>query len=508
MKKSLKIAIGILIGIGLVALSLLFLNGYVERNIKTAMENNLQRMNASYEKVDVKLLDRKAEVIRPVFSISGKSLEVDTISLDNIKLWEYLTSDDIIAGDLVISNPEIKVYNFPNDKNEDSVSSKKSPEFRKNILLEKVNINGGSLRIFEKDSSTHRLYICIDKIRMQEVRINSGSLKEAVPFNYDLLLFKADSIFYDLDPRHEMAVADFSIDNNKVMVRDLRIIPKYSKAGHQKTISVEADRYDLSVDSVSLDNFRWSVKNDTITVLNSFAQVTGANFNIYRDRTRPDDTTYKPLYSAMLRKIPFKLRIDSLHLKRSFIRYEELIKEDRGAGIVEFSGLNGKIRNITNIGMETEDFPKTIITASTNFMRTAPLYINWEFYMNNPSDAFQLRGNMGALPATEMNKFLKPGMNILAEGEILAMDFNYSGNNNEASGNMKLEYKDFKVEVLRKDGLRKNKVISAIANLFVKNKTLNEEAEYKDISFARDKTKSFWNYFWNLIRKGALKTFL
>ncbi|TBW30138.1 hypothetical protein [Gramella sp. KN1008] len=508
MKRSLKIAIGILIGMGLLALALLFLNSYVEGNIKTALENNLDRVNASYKEVDVKLLDRKAEVIQPTFSIRGKTLEVDTISLDNIKLWKYLTSKDIIAGDLNISNPVIRVYNLPKKKEKDSAAPKKNPQFEKNILLEKVIINGGSFQIFEKDSSRHRLYTSINQIRMQEVRINSGSLKEAVPFNYDLLFFKADSIFYNLDPRHEMTAADFSIANDKVLVRDLRIIPKYSKAGHQKTISVEADRYDLVIDSVSLNNLRWSVQNDTVNVRNSFAEITGVNFNIYRDRTQPDDTTYKPLYSEMIRSLPIKLSIDSLHLNRTFIRYEEFIKEGRDAGIVEFSALSGKIRNITNIGMGDEDFPKTVVTAQARFMRTAPLYVNWEFYINDRSDAFQISGDMGGLPATEMNKFLKPAMNILAEGEVKQMDFNYSGNNNQASGNMKLEYKDFKLEVLRKDGQRKNKVVSAIANLFVKDKTLNEEAEYKDISFTRDKTKSFWNYFWNLIRKGALKTFI
>ena len=141
-------------------------------------------------------------------------------------------------------------------------------------------------------------------------------------------------------------------------------------------------------------------------------------------------------------------------------------------------------------------------------MKTAPLYVYWEFFINDKSERFQISGEMGRLQASEMNKFLKPGMNIMAEGEIQQMSFNYTGNNTEASGNMKLEYKDFKVEVLRKDGERKNKIVSAIANLFVKNKTLNEKAEYKDISFTRDKTKSFWNYFWNLIRKGALKSFL
>ena len=55
---------------------------------------------------------------------------------------------------------------------------------------------------------------------------------------------------------------------------------------------------------------------------------------------------------------------------------------------------------------------------------------------------------------------------------------------------------------------KRNKIISAIANVFVKNKALNEKADQKNINYSRDKTKSFWNYFWNLIKNGALKAFL
>ncbi|MCM8568770.1 hypothetical protein NE848_05235 [Gramella jeungdoensis] len=507
MKRSTKFAIGILIGIGLLALSLLFLNTYLEKNIKTALESNLERVNAKFKKVDVKLLDRKAEVIQPIFKIKGKTLEVDTILLNNIKLWKYITRKDIVAGDLNISNPVVRVYNLPENK-KDTTSTKKSRDFKPKIFLEKVKISGGTLKIFEKDSSEHRFYTGFSNISLRNVRINEKTLKESVPFNYDLLLLKADSIFYDLDAQHEMSARDFEIDNNKVLVKDFRIIPKYSKSGHQKTISVEKDRYDLRVDSITMNNFSWSVEKDSLKIRNSFTGISGANFNIYRDKLQPDDTTYKPMYSSMIRKLPVKLDLDSIEVYRTYIRYEEKMHKDREPGVVEFSNLYANIQNLTNAGMGMEDFPKTSIDVNADFMKVAPLKVNIQFDVSNIYDRFQVSGEMGRLPAEPMNKFLKPAMNILAEGEILSMYFNFSGNNNKANGDMRLEYNDFKVEVLRKDGERKNKIVSAVANLFVKNNALNEKAEYKDISFTRDKTRSFWNYFWNLIKRGALKTFL
>lgn len=507
MKRSIKFAIGVLITIGLLAISLLLLNNYLEKRIKTGLEDSLKRINATYDKVDVKLLNRKAEVINPYLRIEGKTLKVDTIEVNNIQIWEYLNNNKIVVGNLFISNPVVKIYKLVK-KESDTSSKKKSSPFKNKIVIKNVKVNGGSFQIFEKDSSQHRLYTRIRAVKMEKVRINSKTLDKTVPFDYDLILLNADSIFYDLDTQHEMAAGDFEIDNNKVLVRDFRIIPKYSKSGHQKTISVEKDRYSLHIDSISMSNLKWSQQHDSLSIQNPFTRIKGVNFSIYRDKLQPDDTSIKPMYSKMIRDLPVKLQLDSVQVERAYIRYEENIHPDREAGVVDFSNLNAKIWNISNVGLGREDFQQTRVDVNANFMKVAPLKVNWDFDISNTNDRFQFSGNMGRLAAEQMNQFLKPAMNVEAKGEIMNMYFNFSGYDIKATGDMRLEYNDFKVEVLRKDGKRKNKIISALANLIVKNNAMDKKAEYKDISYTRDRTKSFWNYLWNLIKSGALKTFL
>lgn len=506
MKKSKKIAVGILIAIGLLAVSLLILNNYLEKRIKTGLEESLKNINATYDKVDVKLLNRKAEVINPYFKIEDKTLKVDTIEVNNIQIWEFITNKNVIVGNLSISQPVVKFYNLPGRKAD--TSSKKKSSFKNKILIKKVKVTGGSFQIFEKDSSQHRLYTKLRAVKMEMVRISSRTLDNAVPFDYDLILLNADSVFYDLDRQHELAAGKFKIDNNEVQVKDFRILPKFSKSGHQKTISVEKDRYDLQIDSISMSHFRWSKHNDTLNIQNPFTLISGANFSIYRDKLQPDDTSIKPMYSQMIRNLPVKLQLDSVQVENAYIRYEENIHADRETGVVDFSNLNAKIANITNMGLEREDFPRTTIDVTADFMKVAPLQVNWDFNINNINDRFQISGDMGRLGAEQMNKFLKPAMNVEANGEIVNMFFTFSGNDIKATGDMRLQYNDFKVEVLRKDGKRKNKIISALANLIVKNNAMDEKAEYKDISYTRDRTKSFWNYLWNLIKNGALKAFL
>ncbi|CAL65142.1 conserved hypothetical protein, membrane or secreted [Christiangramia forsetii KT0803] len=507
LKKTKKLALGVFIGVGVLALTLLFLNNYLENKITKSIEENLVKVNGTFDKVDVKLLDRRAEVVNPSFIIKGKTLKVDGILLDDIQLWDYIINKDIIVGNLNIANPVVKVFNFQKEE-KDSSTSKKSANFKNKVLIKNLSIDGGSFQIFEKDSTEHRLFTKIKDIKMEQVRINSETLKETVPFNYDLILLNADSIFYDLNDQHKLAAGSFEIDNNKVLVQNLQIIPKFSKAGHQKTINIEKDRYDLKIDSLSMDSFNWTMQNDSLKIHNSFTRISGVNFDIYRDKLQPDDTSIKPLYGKMIREMPILVNLDSVEVENTYLRYEERMHAERESGVVDFSNLNARIKNITNMGLDREDFPKTVLIATANFMKQAPLKVNMEFDISNRNDNFHITGNMGQLAAEQMNKFMKPAMNVEASGDILDMYFNFYGNHTKASGDMRLEYNDFKVEVLQKDGSKKNKFVSALANLIVKNKAINEKANYKEISFTRDKTKSFWNYLWNLLKNGALKSFL
>ncbi len=504
MKKSIKIPIWILAIIGALALILVLLNNYAEKRIKKGLEKRLTEINAEYEKVDVNLLSRKAEISQPLLSFPAKTIKADNIELDDIHLWNYLTKQDLIIEDVNISKPVIKFYK---SKEKDTTAQKAQKVMQNKMEFRNINIRNGTFELFGKDSSSHKLFARLDEISIQRVRIDSGTVKNGIPFSYKLNKIQIDSMFFDMDAQHKLAVANLRKKDSNVYIHKFQIIPKYSKSGHQKTIKVEKDRYALTIDSIDLFDFNWNLE-DSLSIKSRMVKIDGVNLDIYRDKLKPDDTTYKPMYSKMLRRLPFKLGIDSVKLSRTNIKYEENIHKDRETGVVEFTNMKASLVNITNIGMDRKDFPGTRIHVNTNFLKTASLNVDWEFKVPNKSDRFHISGQMGGLAAEQINQFLKPAMNVQASGEIMSLYFNFSGTDIEAVGDMRLEYKNFKVEVLRKDGKKKNKIVSALANLIVKNKAINEKANYKDISVTRDQTKSFWNYLWSCIKSGALKSFL
>lgn len=505
LKKSNKIAVGVLVAIGVLAIALLILNNIAESRIKKSLENNLKKTKAKYEKVDVKILARNAEIIAPEFRFKNKIVKIDTVEINDIHLWEYLTRKNLIIDNVDISNPIIKIY--PAEKKKaDSASSKKS-KFKKEIRLKNISIRNGVLEMFQKDS-THKMYTRLRDVVVKDVKVDQSTIKENIPFNYHLARLKADSLFLDMGKRHTLRINSIALQDSNLVVRKFRIIPKYGKNEFQQHLQTEKDRYELVIDSIALNSLQWGYRNDSLMIKDRLTRIAGVDFDIYRDKMQPDDTTFKSMYSQMIRKLPIKLGMDSVVVRRMNLVYQENVKEDREPGEVQFTNMNAEISNLTNIGMNQKDFPKTHLDIRADFMKTAPLDVDWDFDISDTQDHFQISGEMGRLNAEQINKFMTPAMNVAASGEILNMYFNFYGDDDTADGDMKLEYKDFKVKVLEKDGKGKKGIISALANLLVSNKALNEEANYKEIHVKRDKTRSFWNYFWSCIKKGALKEFL
>ena len=148
----------------------------------------------------------------------------------------------------------------------------------------------------------------------------------------------------------------------------------------------------------------------------------------------------------------------------------------------------------------------TTANISTNFMGTSQLNVNWQFDINNLNDTFNIKGEAKQVSADAMNMFFVPAVNVKAIGTLNELYFNYSGDKNDALGDMRIDYSTFKVEVLRKDGSSKNRLLSGIVNLFLDNNEKDGRVTKQDVSVTRDKTKSFWNYFWLCIRNGALQS--
>ncbi len=502
MKKSKKVGISILAVIGGILLILFLLGIYAKQKIKSTLEEELGE-NLQYEELDVSLISRRIKFTRPEISFSGNTINAEEISINGIGLYQYLMNKNIRVNDIELKSP---VATFSKAKDTAGTSGN-GKNFQQDIKVGSLSIENGEIRTVKNDTSETPLFALLESFSLSDIVVNSETIERKIPFNYNFYGFKVDSVYMALDDQHDFSVGNLSSENGRINLERFRILPKYDKVEFQRHIPYEKDRFELLVESIQLDSLSWGFKSDSLQIQNPLMTIRGADLEIYRNKLVQDDPRNKTLYSEKIRNIPFKIDFDSIHVEQSKIVYEEKVKEDRPPGMVSFHEIKAGISNISNMGLEASK-SKTVIDANALFMGVTPLEVDWQFDISNEWESFTISGNFGTVPASAINEFVRPAMNVEVEGNIDYLAFSYSGNDDKAVGDVRIQYRDFKVVILQKGGEEKNSFWSAIANLFISNNAVNEDVVNQDLEVTRNKKKSFWNYAWLMIREGALASFL
>src|SRR5690606_19344465 len=277
--------------------------------------------------------------------------------------------------------------------------------------------------------------------------------------------FKCNNMFYMLNDYEHLFVKQANLNTDFYDIRNITIKTKYSKQTLSKQIPVERDYFDLSIDSIVVDKPDFGVKNDSLFYFESNqATFYQPNFKIYRDKLVIDDPSIKALYSKSLRGLNFGLTLEEVLLKNAAIVYTERVREDTQGGKLSFSKLNAKINNLGNV---YDSKNKTSVKINAVFMENTPLDVDWDFDVNDTTDEFLFKASVGKLNAEHMNQFMEPNLNVRLDGEINKTYFTINGNDNTSYIDLKLQYDNFDVIVLKQNGKQKNKLLSGLVNLFV-----------------------------------------
>lgn len=470
------------------------------------MGHQLSEASVEFGEISVNIFENYVRVSKPKWKIGKYSFQTDEILINGLSYYDYFFNKKIVVGGIDISNPEVI---FNKDERVEKTSNKNNNlHFEKEISVKKFNITGGFFKLKENDSVPNNLFFSIKELHFRDILVNTRTLKATLPFEYNRGMIESDSIFYQVNAEHTAILKNLVLKDRNLTVKDIRIIPEYSKTEFDSRISLEKDRFELKINSVKINDLDWEFNNDSLELTSPVSVISGADLKIYRNKALPDDTSIKPMYSQMIRELGVKIKFDSILIDSSQVEYEEKVVVSSPPGKVGFYDLRAEVANITNIGMGSINFPKTKVHAETRFMDEAQLSLNWEFDIRDLDDNFKISGELGRISAESMNSFLKPTINVEVEGDIESLFFNFQGNRYIAKGDIRLKYNNFRVEVLKKDGTGKSKILSGLANLFIKKQANSKKLEKKGVEAVRERTKSFWNYLWLFIRNGALKSFL
>src|SRR6056297_58505 len=374
------------------------------------------------------------------------------------------------------------------------------------IILKDLVLTESNITV--QDGQTDSLLLSLSNFNLDvsDIEVSDRTIANSIPFIGSDYLISSDTIFVKATKMEDLFIAKINGDHNYTSLSGITYKTGLSKTDFYASLTKEKDRYSISIDSLQFQNLGLqSGVGDQISVSAQKISLVHPSVSIYRNKLLPDDTREKPMYSQLLRNSPLQTQIDTFQLKKASFTYIEKSKPENAGGKLEFSDLNMDILNLGN-----SDTTSTTMHLTALFMKTAPFEADWKFNVSDPNDAFTYKGALRGLNLSELNKFTEPYSNTSLEGSIHELYFNIYGNSVTSKIDIKSNYENVNVYLLKPDTHKRKKIVSALVNILVSSSSSKRNNQFNSttVEVRRDNSKSFWSYIVKNIEAGMKKLLL
>ena len=529
----------------LIVAGLLLLLGLGSLFLKPALESGLEKylrekivlrnqdapLSIDFESLDLSLLGRKLNLyglrIMPspaADSLAAKAfrgLEVSRITLHGIDPSHFLWNKNLDIQSLSLDTVRLLLHKTGGHRPGGSPPSPATG----GALVDSIRLPGLSdirLGVFEMDH--FRLLIAGEKedtlaqftgnqLILKGIRLAQAGRADDAPFVPVL-----DSLELELrEQRSELGGGSYALGYDRFLYRNTdhslridnltvepRLEPAEMKARHTHSFETYRARLaGLQIEGLDLESlFRDGELRMRSITLDS------AQAGIFRDKTLPFDAGKAvKLPARALADLKFPLRIDTLRLRDSFLKYAENIPGSNDLVEVELGDLQMALFPIVSGGVAGSESEKLHISISTHLMDALPIGV--ELSMPYGGDALTLTGHStGSARLHALDHPVYPAIGMRFTGGTLnSLSFSAHGNSRHMQGHLTMLYKDLEVEFLKEEGDR-SKTKSFLANALVKSSNPNRHGKtiVGVIEFERVPYKGLGNYIWKTVQSGLVNS--
>lgn len=485
---------------------------YITKKLPTIINNQENfPYQISYHDLDISLINGNITIYKAALAPKdstevklnqGAYATIKQIDVKNFNLWALLKNDRIKVRKVTLDTPEIILYEKKKKYNAEDDFVK---PFKNTITTQSFEIINGNFKML--DSKLKFLLKASDiDFTVNDIKVDSASINDNIPVRYSSYNLKCDSLFYRVNNFYNITATKVNTKDSILTIDNFKLIPQHSRENFVKVIDKEKDQFAVTVQNITIPKADWGFVNDIFYFHSPSVILNRVNANIYRNKLPKDDLSVKKLYSQVLREIKFDLKVDKLMLKNSVLEYEEQTNWQRPPGKLSFSQFYATISNVYS-PVNKGKLPNTIIDVQCLLMKTAPLKVKWWFNSLDKSDSFTMQGHLQDIASNNLNRLTKPLMNVTTTGVLKDVKFTINGNREKATGKFAINYDNLKIEAFKDNGKKKDKLVTAIGNLIVKNDSQNELKE-TDFEVTRLKDKSVFNLMSRCMQEGLKKTII
>ncbi len=434
----------------------------------------------------------------------GKSNHKDLLDIKTDKILITKNQSKYIGQQLNLNfagidvlNPKIKIYSA---KHKNKAQNKTKSNFDFKALIGKLNIKNGNFK--QISEGKEKLSVGTFDVQIDEIKSDKTIAKGDLPFTMKSRNIDAKTINLDAGKHYRLKLASLKNTGKQTDLHNLEFLPKYSRDGFSKVIAKQEDLYTIRAKHLAITDKDSKLGKNTIIYLDKII-IDNLHCNIYHDLAPPEDHSVRYLFGKKLRDVKFPLFVNQIQLRNSGLVYEENAVNGNKPGKLTFDDFNANIRNVNNT--KIKGLPTLVsVDANFKFYGTAPTTATWKFDVKDLDDKFTIAGNIQKLSVDNVNLFVRPYLNVTLDGKIDYLKFDYYGSNAGIAGKFYFKYSDMYVNFLNKKSGKERKVLSTVANWFVRNESTGEP-DHVQIEKKRDPEKSFFNMVWQGIMEGLKK---
>ena len=465
--------------------------------------------NAPGKFIHLKKFQQKNSDDKIVFDVNNTT--INNISTDAFIMRQQLQAEELTSdgGMLTFYSKQKKSTDSANDEIE--IDNNYFDE----ALVNKVSVGNTKILIYNK-ANPDKAPMTINNVKFSASdiqKLHSGTNIKNLISSSNWKLSGDGFSFMTENNRYKMTLGAFDIDNgnSSMRIKSFTVKPQFTEAAFSKSLSHQEDLYNLEFNNIELSG----IDTRMLITQRRLEAATGSLqpvVKIYRDRTIADDLSSKvgKYPHQLLQTIKFPFSVKRMNIKNGMVSYTEKAVVSKQTGTVVFKNINGTISNITNIKDIISKDNLLLLDATASFMGVSQVHSVWKLSLNSSNGAFDVSATAGSFNAVSLNPLIEPlGMASIKNGTINKLSFIMTGTDLGTKGTSTLLYQDLKVELLKKDSndVKKSGLKSLLANALMKNSNpTNGVTRTDEISYERDKTKSFFNLLWKSVFSAAKKT--
>ncbi len=484
----------------------------VRGRLEEKIKEKLLAAGFPVQSVSISFLNRSVELDSVHYTSSDTSarnphqLFLQKIKVSGIHIYSFLKKKEIIIEHLVVRDGKVyynKNFKLKKDSSDNSPREKINGIRVKHLAVS--NVEGAMVNDTAAESS-----VTISHFEAGELNL---SFKEDTTYSIGFI----EAHLKNLQQSKKGGLHSFSVSRINYTSKDerleadsFRVIPKYNKPDFAQISKIQKTRLDILVPKIIFEGIKQARFFSDSTLEITRISIPNPVVHAYRDKRYPFVRDWiMPLPIEGIRKLPFKLRIDSILISQANIAYEEF--SEKGLETIMFNGLNASFAGLSTELKQPDRKSFCTLVADCKVMNNGTLHATFKFPLNS-SVNYQAYGNLRNMDLTSLN----PALGNLTRIEIKAgilndLRFNFSYNDDVSKGEVLINYSGLNLTVLKKEKVREvNKILSAAINTVIKSdkdKSVDKSKRTGAIDIERDKKRFVFQFWWKSLLDGLQSTF-